>query len=141
MKPIITTSKIAVDTNILIYLHEQTPTFKGEISQLIIRSYPVISSQVISEYINVLNRLLKPPKLILIDHCINLTAECPIVEIKQETLRKARDLIGLYNFQVFDSIIVASALQAGCDILYSEDFQHRQIIENQLTIINPYLTQ
>jgi predicted nucleic acid-binding protein len=43
-----------------------------------------------------------------------------------------------YNFQIFDSIIVASSFQAGCDILYSEDMQHNMIVEKQLKIINPF---
>ncbi|AOC54321.1 MAG: hypothetical protein IM503_05940 [Microcystis sp. M069S2] len=38
----------------------------------------------------------------------------------------------------FDSLILASALEAGCQILYSEDLQHGQRIENQLMIINPF---
>jgi predicted nucleic acid-binding protein len=40
---------------------------------------------------------------------------------------------------MFDSIIVASALEAGCDILYSEDMQHGQVIEGRLTIQNPFI--
>jgi len=35
-------------------------------------------------------------------------------------------------------LIVATALDAGCDTLYSEDMQHGQIIDNRLTIINPF---
>jgi predicted nucleic acid-binding protein len=56
-----------------------------------------------------------------------------------EIMLKARELVVRYDFQVFDSIVIASALQAGCEILYSEDFQHYFVVENQLTIINPYL--
>ena len=44
-----------------------------------------------------------------------------------------------YGFSIYDSMIVAAALQAGCDILYSEDMQHHQLIEGSLTVINPYL--
>jgi predicted nucleic acid-binding protein len=36
-------------------------------------------------------------------------------------------------------MIVASALNAGCDVLLSEDFQHGQLIERQLRIANPFL--
>jgi len=34
---------------------------------------------------------------------------------------------------------LASALENGCQIVYSEDMQHKQIIENSLKIINPFL--
>lgn len=139
MKQTITTDRIAVDTNILVYLHEDTPTFKSEISKMIVRNLPVVSSQVISEYINVLNRLLRSSKVELIHHSITLSEGCPVIGTDHLLLLKARELILKYDFQVFDSIVVASALLAGCNILYSEDFQHHMVVENQLTIINPYL--
>jgi len=37
------------------------------------------------------------------------------------------------------SLIIASSLEVGCDILYSEDLQDGQNINNQLTIINLFL--
>jgi predicted nucleic acid-binding protein len=41
------------------------------------------------------------------------------------------------GFHFYDSLIVAAALRAGCSLLYSEDLQHGQAIE-QLTIRNPF---
>jgi len=35
-------------------------------------------------------------------------------------------------------MILATALENGCNIVFSEDMQHNQMIENQLTIINPF---
>jgi len=43
------------------------------------------------------------------------------------------------NDQVFDAIIVASALETGCNILYSEDMQHNMKIDRKLSIVNPFL--
>jgi len=48
-------------------------------------------------------------------------------------------LLDRYWFSYFDSLILASALTANCQILYSEDFQHGQVIDGRLTIINPFL--
>jgi predicted nucleic acid-binding protein len=42
------------------------------------------------------------------------------------------------QFQLFDAIIVAASLQAGCDILYSEDMHHGLIVNSSLTILNPF---
>lgn len=42
-----------------------------------------------------------------------------------------------YRFSFYDSVIVASALLAGCKTLYSEDLQHGQCVE-QLKVINPF---
>jgi predicted nucleic acid-binding protein len=43
-----------------------------------------------------------------------------------------------YQFSYWDSLIVASALESGCGVLYSEDLQSQQRIENQLEILNPF---
>ena len=39
----------------------------------------------------------------------------------------------------WDSLIIAAALEAGCATLYTEDMQHRQIIENRLTLVHPFV--
>jgi predicted nucleic acid-binding protein len=38
----------------------------------------------------------------------------------------------------WDSLIISSALESGCKILYTEDMHHNQIIEGKLKIINPF---
>jgi hypothetical protein len=49
-------------------------------------------------------------------------------------VKLAQNLINRYDFQIFDGIIIAAALEANCSILYSEDMQNGQIIENTLKI-------
>jgi predicted nucleic acid-binding protein len=48
------------------------------------------------------------------------------------------DIMNKYDFQLFDSIIISSALESGCSLLYSEDMNDEQIIEKQLKIVNPF---
>ena len=43
-----------------------------------------------------------------------------------------------YKLQFYDSLIIATALENNCSVLYSEDMQHGFEIENTLTIINPF---
>jgi predicted nucleic acid-binding protein len=69
----------------------------------------------------VLKTLLDPPQ--------PLTAE-----LHETAVGIARDR----GFSIYDSLIVAAALRAGCSILYSEDLQEGQTIE-QLTIRNPFI--
>jgi predicted nucleic acid-binding protein len=135
----IMSEKIAVDTNVLIYLHDDTIAFKKQIALEILAEKPVIAAQVISEYLNVLKRLTKEPKLALIEHCLLTVEDCEIVSISYSLIEKAKELIIKYDFQLFDSLIVASALQADCTILYSEDLQHNLLVENRLRIINPFI--
>ena len=139
MKPIIMTTKIALDTNILIYLYDDLDERKRNISESLILDKPMIGSQVISEFLNVTKRLLKLPKNELMDKASKLFRVCEIVSMNQMTITKAKDLIIKYDFQLFDSLIVASALQANCTVLYSEDLHHNLLVENQLRIINPFI--
>ena len=64
---------------------------------------------------------------------------CPLLLDSEATLEKAFEMLQRHQLPVFDSRILASALTASCEILYSEDFQHNQIFEGTLTVINPFL--
>jgi predicted nucleic acid-binding protein len=62
-----------------------------------------------------------------------------IHSLTTETHDRAIEIAERYKFSVYDSVIVASAHLAGCKILYAEHLQHLQVIEGQLTLINPFL--
>jgi predicted nucleic acid-binding protein len=40
---------------------------------------------------------------------------------------------------VFDGLVVAAALEAGCATLWSEDMQHGLVIDKRLKILNPFV--
>ncbi|MCL2074369.1 MAG: PIN domain-containing protein [Marinilabiliaceae bacterium] len=130
---------VALDTNILIYCHSNDEPDKQKIAVNLFSLYPVISTQVISEYLNVIKRKLKLPKDLIMDICLQNIELCILQPINISTLKLARVLIDRYDFQLFDSIIVASALEANCHILYSEDMMHGLLVDNRLRIINPFI--
>jgi predicted nucleic acid-binding protein len=68
-----------------------------------------------------------------------LLSDCQQVSTSSSTFHKAIQLVNRYKFQLFDALIIASALEANCSTLYSEDMQHQMVVDNQLTIINPFL--
>jgi predicted nucleic acid-binding protein len=43
-----------------------------------------------------------------------------------------------YGFSWWDAQIVAAALRQECTLLLSEDLQHNLVVDNRLTIINPF---
>ena len=129
----------AIDTNILIYSHDHTATFKQNIARDLIVEQPVVSNQVVSEYINVLRRIVGIKKEQIFGMCLPNLTRCNITMIDTETLQSAEKMMKRYDFQIFDAIIVAAALEAGCKILYSEDMQNELLIEKHLKIINPFL--
>ena len=131
-------SRIALDSNILIYNHSLTCEKKMLIASDFFNENPVISSQVISEYLNVMRKKFKMQKLELMQLCSLWLEKCTVQPVILSTVKLAQDLVGKYDFQMFDGIIVAAALEADCDILYSEDMQNGQIIENTLKIVNPF---
>jgi predicted nucleic acid-binding protein len=52
--------------------------------------------------------------------------------------RAALSLAEKYSHNLYDALVVAAALEAGCKTLYSEDLQDGQVIDRQLTIRNPF---
>ncbi|GHT31795.1 ribonuclease VapC [Bacteroidia bacterium] len=132
-------NKFALDTNILIYSHDEKAGDKQNIARdLIVRS-PIVSTQVVSEYISVLKRIMKIPKALIFNSCLPVLKRCQIQAVDMTTLQTAERLMLRYDFQIFDAIIVASALDCGCQTLYSEDMQHKIKIDRQLTIVNPFV--
>jgi predicted nucleic acid-binding protein len=129
--------KYALDTNILIYL-EGNDVAKRNIAENLLAGDPVIPTQGVSEFINVVRRLRGIPKYELLKEIAALFRYCLIVPVCRSTLDIAAALILKYDFQLFDSIIIASALESECTILYSEDMQHLMIVDEQLKIINPF---
>jgi predicted nucleic acid-binding protein len=64
---------------------------------------------------------------------------CRVVKTDLECHRTASRLRSTHQFSFWDSLIVAAALEADCPLLYSEDMQHGQMIDQKLTILNPLL--
>lgn len=130
---------IAIDTNVLIYLHDSSSPKKRDISKNLLADNPAISSQVISEYLNTTRRLLNVSKEDLLANTSVLFSDCPITHVSPETLLFAASLVKKYHFQLFDAVIVASAVESGCKTLYSEDVQHGLVVNKKITILNPFL--
>jgi predicted nucleic acid-binding protein len=66
-------------------------------------------------------------------------ALCPVEELTLQTHDAGGALAERYGFSVYDAMIVASALIAGCTTLWSEDMQDGLLIEGQLRIMNPFV--
>jgi predicted nucleic acid-binding protein len=138
-----TMNKIALDSNIVLYNHDNNINHarKKATAARLLDENPVISSQVISEYFNVMQKKHNVEKTALIRVSVLWLEKCHIQPVTLTTVKTASRLIDRYKFQLFDSLIVAAAVEAQCDILYSEDMQHNQIINDTLKIINPFVDE
>lgn len=134
-----TSDTFALDTNVLIYLHDSSSPDKRDIAKSLLADSPCIPSPVISEYLNVTRRLLSLSKDELLMQTSGLFSDCTILPITKDTLLTAASLIKQYRFQLFDAVIVATALEGNCRVLYSEDMHHGLMVNKTLTILNPFL--
>jgi len=128
-----------LDSNIGIYLLEKGSKKQQIAMGLMQKAIPIIGTQVITENINVCIRKLRYSKTDAFQHAENLLKICEIFLTDEITLRKSFDISINYQYSYYDSLIIAAALLSNCDILYSEDMQHQQTIDNQLQIINPFI--
>jgi len=129
----------ALDTNVLIYLHDNSNPNKRTIAKNLLADNPGIPSQVISEYLNTTRRLLQVSKEDLLEPTSSLFSGCTIIPTLPHTLLFAAKLVRKYQFQLFDAVIIAAAIEGRCEILFSEDMHHRLVVEKSLTIINPFV--
>jgi predicted nucleic acid-binding protein len=128
-----------VDTNILVYFISNDRKKKLQAWDIIFASEEVvISSQVISEFVSV----CFSKKLLKIDEVTSVTNHfleaLSFEPVKESTIKKALQVKKKLLYSFWDSLIVASALENNCSILYSEDMHEGQVIEGKLTIINPF---
>jgi len=133
-------SKAFIDTNILLYLLSADAD-KADRAELIVRKGGLISVQVLNEMTNVARRKLVMPWREINEVLALIRSVCPVESLTIETHDVGRRVAERYKLSVYDAMIVAAALLAGCETLHSEDMQEGLLIDNQLRIRNPFSTQ
>lgn len=137
--------KFFLDTNIFLYTFDSDEQAKQQVANQIIKSVLVsghgcTSSQVVQEFINVATRKFKKP--LSIPDCEKFVRDImsPLCRVftNVDLCLKALEITDRWRFAFYDSLIIAAAQKAKCNILYSEDMQHKQKVQN-LTIYNPFI--
>ncbi len=125
-----------IDTNVLIYGQEAGA--KSETARRVILAGGVISVQVLNEFAAVLRRKFGLEWAVIADSLADVrTALDPVRPIGVEIHTSAVALARSHGFSFYDALIVASALDAGCETLLTEDLQAGRRV-NGLTIVNPF---
>lgn len=132
--------KIFLDTNIIIYCYSNSEIEKQTIARSLFERYDslFISKQVINEMTNILFKKFKLESYQVENTIIEISKIVNTYDFNLDTQVKAIQLKNNYNLQYYDALIIATALENNCKILFSEDMQNNLIIENKLTIINPF---
>lgn len=130
-------AKAFVDTNVLIYLMSGDTT-KADLAEAVVRAGAVVSVQVLNEIANVARRKLRMDWPETNEFLALVRSLCPPESLTTETHDRGRLVAERYGLSVYDAMIVASALLAGCERLYSEDMQDGLVVDGQLQICNPF---
>lgn len=133
----------AVDTNILIYLHDDLDRAKQTLANDLIDRLEngLLLWQVACEYMAAARKLV--PQGYTRDD-----ARRDISDIRRiwktalpdwAVLDRSAQIMITYNLSNWDALLIAACLEAGVRTLYSEDFREHDAIDG-LTIINPFLS-
>ena len=125
------------DTNVLVYLASGDAA-KADRAEATLARGGAISVQVLNEIANVARRKMRmswDDTHAFLNMLRGLLTVHPLtVEIHETGLALAER----YGLSIYDAMIAASALDAGCDTLWSEDMQHGMALEEGLRIVNPF---
>lgn len=133
--------KAFLDTNILIYAYSEDEPKKQSIALQLLDRFEdniMISKQVINELSNILLKKFKLSSDQVENVLLEIDNVLLIVDFDLTTQIKALKLKDRYRFQYYDALIVATALENNCTVVYSEDMQHDMLIDGSLKIINPF---
>ena len=126
------------DSNILLYAFGNQDLKKKEIaSKILLDKRCVISIQVINEVSNIMIKKLKFSNSQIENFIHSCYKRYPVITLDEIVFTKACDVREKHNISYYDSIIVSSAINASCSILYSEDMHHNEKID-LLTVKNPF---
>ena len=141
MKPILVVkpaSKAFFDTNVLVYAVTANDPRLLIAAELLARG-GCLSVQVLDEFASIARRKFHKPWPEIRKTLADMRALCePALPLTVETHEAGLRIAERYGYQIYDARIIASALEADCDTIYSEDMHHGQTIEG-LTIRNPFV--
>lgn len=128
------------DINILLYLFSGDSD-KADRAEALLAQGGLISVQVLNEFASVASRKLGLSYPEIRDVLKIIRRVCKIESITLETHELGLQVAERHGFSVYDSLIIAAALIAECETLYSEDVQSGQVINGRLVIKNPFATK
>lgn len=130
-----------VDTNLLVYAEAIDEPRKQKRSLALLRELyeggrGVLSTQVLQEYCNTAIRKLRLPAEHVREQ-LGLFEQFEVVQTTPALIRQALDLHQTRSLSFYDALIVAAAVSSGCAVLYTEDMNGGERIE-QLRLVNPF---
>ncbi|MDR3125517.1 MAG: PIN domain-containing protein [Candidatus Nomurabacteria bacterium] len=137
-----TVGRAFVDTNVLLYQHDRSEPQKRRAAMRLVRKLVeddnlYISAQVLNEFISAGSKKLKLTKAEIV-YALEEMSKLNVLEIDAGLVKNAAGIHFTHRISYYDSLIVAAAIKAGCDVLYSEDMNGGQTIDG-LKVVNPFI--
>ena len=139
--------KVFIDTNVFVYAYLENPNKKEDYkkhlkAKELLKSFTIddvvyISTQVCNEYYSALLKN-KIENADIQNSLYSLVQMVNVASISKDTVLQSFEIKNRYNFSYWDSLILSSALENNCNIIYSEDMQNAQLINGVLRIVNPF---
>jgi predicted nucleic acid-binding protein len=130
--------KVFFDTNVLIYAVAEGDPRSGQAEELLAAG-GMLSVQVLNEFVSVARRKILMSWGEVSEALDALRILCPSpLPITVETHEAALRIAAAHGYNIYDALVIAAALEAGCATLYSDDFQDGQTFDGRLTIRNPF---
>ncbi len=125
-----------IDTNVLVYLASDDAA-KADRSQALVAEGGIVSVQVLNELANVSRRKMRLSWDETLEFVGPLRELFEVRPLSADTHAAGLELGRRFGLSVYDAMILASALEARCDVLWSEDLQHGLRI-GSLRVLNPF---
>ncbi len=134
-------AKIFIDTNILVYTldpRNSNKHFKARnfLKNAIIEHNPVISTQVLQEFYVAATAKLKADP-VTVKAIVHNFQNLEIVNNDLELIEQAIDISTSAKLSFWDSLIIAAAEKAKCDVIFSEDLNSGRLYRG-IRLINPF---
>lgn len=125
-----------LDTNVLVYAFSDDP--RARAAETLLAEGHDTGVQVLNEFTNIARRKLGMEWPEVSEALAAIRVICRAIHpIDLPTHEQAIILAAEHGFSIYDALIVAAALRAGCAVLHSEDMQHGRMI-GSLRINNPF---
>lgn len=131
-----------LDTNVLVYAYDVSDPTKQRVAQDFVRRAVagglVISTQVLAEFAaTLLHKLVPAPSSEDVIALLDTLAPIRLIPPDHDTIRRAVEARAAYGLHFYDGMIVAAAERAGCERIWSEDFNPGQKYFG-VTVSNPF---
>ena len=126
------------DTNVLIYILARNDP-RSKRAEELLAAGGILSVQILNEFVSVARRklLMSWSEIAEALAAIRILCRSPL-PLTVETHEAALKIAERHGYGIYDALVVATALDAGCETLYSEDLHDGHTIEGQVTIRNPF---